>query len=191
METIVKREAQTYSIDWRGLAWLATLVALSIGFSRAFACAVPLAAFAAVGALTMNRAVALLLVLAVVLANQCVGLTALHYPLGPETLAWGAAFAFVGLLGVLAAEWAYRSSVLAHPVVAYAAAFVAAFVAYEGGLFLITLLSSSDFTPYAAPVVLRISAINAAAFLGLLIAGRIAAAIGLVGAPAGFRQRTV
>lgn len=188
----MQREAQTHSTDWRGLVWSAVLVALSIGLSLGFACAVPLAAFAAITALTMKRAAALLLVLAVVLANQCVGLTALHYPFGPETLAWAAAFALVGALAVLAAEWAYRSTVLPHhPIVAYAAAFLAAFAAYEGGLFLITLLASSDFAPYAAPVVLRILAINAATFLGLLVVGRIAAAIGLVSAPAGFRQRTV
>jgi hypothetical protein len=189
METTVQREAQIHWSDWRRLVWIAALVALSIGLSLGFACAVPLAAFAAIAALTMNRAAALLLVLAVVLANQCVGLTALHYPFGPETLAWTAAFALVGALAVLAAEWAYRSTVLAHPIVAYAAACLAAFAAYEGGLFLITLLSSGDFAPYAASVVLRILAINAAAFLGLLVAGRIAAAIGLVGAR--FHQRTV
>ncbi len=191
METTVQREAQTHSIDWRRLVWIAALVAASIGLSLGFACAVPLAAFAAVAALTMNRAAALLLVLAVVLANQCIGLTALHYPFGPETFAWAAAFALVGGLAVFAAEWAYRSTVLAHPIVAYAAAFLVAFAAYEGGFFLITVLSSSGLEPYAAAVVLRILAINAAAFLGLLVAARIAAAIGLLGAPAGFHQRTV
>jgi hypothetical protein len=191
METIVKRETQTHSIDWRSLVWLAALVAVSIGLSLGFACAVPLAGFGAMAALTMNRRTALLLMLAIVLANQCVGLAVLHYPWGPETLAWAAAFALVGVLAVLAAEWAYVSTALVHPIVAYAAAFLAAFAAYEGGLFLITVLSSNGLEPYAAPVVLRILAINAAAFLGLLVAARIAAAIGLAAAPAGFHQRTV
>ncbi|HKH80960.1 MAG TPA: hypothetical protein VKA03_05010 [Methylovirgula sp.] len=188
----MQREAQTHSFDWRRLVWIAALVAASVGFSLGFACAVPLAAFAAIAALTMHRGVALLLVLAVVLANQCVGLTALHYPFGPDTLAWAAAFALVGVLAVLAAESAYGSTALAHPIVAYAAAFLAAFAAYEGGFFLITILSSSGLEPYAAPVVLRIFAINAAAFLGLLMAARIAAAIGLLGGRAslGMHQRT-
>jgi hypothetical protein len=191
METTVQREMQTHSIDWRSIVWLMALVAASISLSLGFACAMPLAGFGAMAALTLNRRTALLLVLAVVVANQCVGLTALHYPFGPETLAWAAAFALIGALAVLAAEWAYVSTALAHPIVAYAAAFFAAFAAYEGGLFLITVLSSNGLEPYAAPVVLRILGINAAAFLGLLVAARIAAAIGLVAAPAGFRQRTV
>jgi hypothetical protein len=192
METTVQGEVQTHSIDWRRLVWIAALVAASIGFSLGFACAVPLAAFAAIAALTMNRGAALLLILAVVLANQCVGLTALHYPFGLDTLAWAAAFALVGVLAVLAAEWTYRSAALAHPIAACAVAFLAAFAAYEGGFFLITILSSSGLEPYAAAVVLRILAINAGAFLGLLVAARIAALIGLLGVPAGLamRQRT-
>jgi hypothetical protein len=95
------------------------------------------------------------------------------------------------VLAVLAAERAYISTALVHPLVAYAAAFLAAFAAYEGGLFLITVLSSNDLVPYAAPIVLRILAINAATFLGLLLAARIATAIGLATAPAGFHHRTV
>lgn len=191
METIVNRDAQIQSVDWRSLVWFAALVAASVGLSLGFACAVPLAGFGAMAALTMNRRAALLLILAVVLANQCIGLAALHYPVGAETLAWAAAFALVGVLAVLAAEWAYVSTALAHPIVAYAASFLAAFAAYEGGLFLITVLSSNGLEPYAAPVVLRILAINAVAFLGLLLAARIASAIGLSAAPAGIHHRTI
>lgn len=181
MERTVKREAQIYSIDWRRLLWLAALVALSIGLSLGLACAVPLAAFAALAALTMHRGSAVLFVLAIVVANQCVGFALLHYPFGLATLAWAAAFGFVGALAVVAAGWTYRAAALAHPILAYASAFLAAFVAYEGGLFLITLLSSSDFVPYAAPMVLRIFLINAMAFLGLVLASRGAAAIGFAG----------
>jgi hypothetical protein len=162
------------------------LVAASVGLSLGFACAVPLAAFAAVAALTMNRRSALLLVFVVVLANQCVGFALLHYPFAASTLAWGCAFAFVGALAVFAAEWAYRGAALAHPIATYAAAFLAAFVAYEGGLFLVTVASSSDdLAPYAAPVVVRIFLINATAFIGLIMASRAAVAIGFAGrAPA-------
>lgn len=188
----MQNEAQAISIDWRRLVWLTVLVAASVALSLCFACAVPLAAFAALAAMTMNRRTGMFLILAVVLANQCVGFTVLHYPFGPDTLAWAAAFAFVGVLAVLASGGAYRSTALVNPIVAYASAFLAAFVAYEGGLFLITVLSSSGLEPYAAPVVLRVFTINAAAFLGLLAAARIAAAVGL-GAPSGLaiRQRLV
>jgi hypothetical protein len=186
METTVKKEV--HLLAWRRLVWLAALVAASIGLSLGFACAVPLAAFAAIAALTSNRSTATALVLVIILANQCVGLAFLHYP--AAGLVWGGAFAFVGVAGVFAADWTYRSTALAHPVVAYVSVFLAAFAAYEGGLFLITVVAApGDLATYAAPVVLRILVINAAAFAGLLAAGRIAA--GLLGAPAGLRQRSV
>jgi hypothetical protein len=171
----------TQAFDWRQMVWFAALVAASAGLSLGFACAVPLAAFAAVGALTMNRITALLLILTVVVANQCVGIALSHYP--AASLVWGGAFALVGALAVFAAEWAYRSLASAHRIAAYASAFLAAFAAYEGGLFLITVVSApGDLAPYAAPVVLRVFLINAAAFVGLLVTARIAAAIGLRGA---------
>lgn len=171
-----------FHFDWRRFTWIAVLIGASIGLSLAFACAVPLAAFAALGALTMRRSEAVLLVLAIVVANQCVGFAFLHYP--AQGLVWGAAFALVGVAAVFAAEWTYRSAALAHPIVGYASAFVAAFAAYEGGLFLITVVAApADLATYAAPIVLRILAINAAAFVGLLLAARIA--IGILGVPGG------
>ncbi len=176
--------------DWRYFVWLAALLVASITLSLAFACAVPLAAFAALAALTMRRSEGVLLILAIVLANQCVGFAILHYP--AQGLVWSAAFALVGVAGVFAAEWTYRSTALAHPIVGYVSAFLAAFAAYEGGLFLITVVAApADLATYAAPIVLRILAINAAAFLGLLLAARIA--IGILGVPGclGMRQRPV
>ncbi len=187
MERAVERAV---NFDWRRSAWIATLVAVSVGLSLAFACAVPLAAFAALGALTMRRGEAVLVVLAIVLANQCVGFAVLHYPV--QGLVWSATFATVGVVAVFAAEWTYRSAALAHPIVGYAAAFLAAFAAYEGGLFLITVVAApSDLATYAAPIVLRVLAINAAAFAGLLLTARIAT--GILGVPGGWgmRQRPV
>jgi hypothetical protein len=188
MERLVKQEAHLHSLGWRQLPWFAALVAASIVLSLGFACAVPLAAFAAIAALTMNRRAAVLLVLAIVLANQGIGLGVLHYP--ATGLVWGAAFALVGVTGVFAAEWTYRSMAMARPAISYAAAFVAAFVVYEGGLFLITIAAApEDLATYATPVVVRITAINAAAFVGLLAAARIT--VGLFGGSAGLRQRSV
>lgn len=179
---------QNLLFDWRSLVWLALLVALSIGLSLGLACALPLAAFAALAGLTMEKRTAILLVLAIVLANQGVGLVVLHYP--PGSLPWGAAFALVGVLGVLAAGWTRERMAWAAPTAVLACAFLAAFAAYEGGLFLITLASSpADLAPYAAPIVLRILFINAAVFAGLVLASRIAGAVGLAGhAPAEARM---
>ncbi|HLH10347.1 MAG TPA: hypothetical protein VKV77_00540 [Methylovirgula sp.] len=165
------------SFDWRHPVWLALLTALSVGLSLEFACAVPLAAFAALGALTMSRRDALMLVLAIVAANQCVGFAFLHYP--ASSWPWAAAFGFAGVLAVFAAGWARRVGY--HPAAVSTCAFLAAFAAYEGGLCLITLASrSGDLAPYAATAVLRIFIINAATFAGLLLATRIAAGIGFV-----------
>ncbi|MFZ3176604.1 MAG: hypothetical protein WA150_01400 [Methylovirgula sp.] len=181
---------RTIRFDWRHIVWLAALVVISVGLSRAFACAVPLAAFAALAALTMRRGEAVLLVLAIVLANQCVGFAVFQYP--AAGLVWSAAFALVGVAAVFAAEWTCRSAALAHPMLGRASAFLAAFAAYEGGLFLITVAAApGDLATYAAPTVLRILAINATAFAGLLVVARIA--IGVLGVPGGLgvRQRTV
>jgi hypothetical protein len=189
MERAVERTMRLHR-DWRYFVWFAALVAASVALSLAFACAVPLAAFAALAALTMRRSEAALLILAIIFANQCVGIALLHYP--AQGLVWGAAFVLVGVAAVFAAEWTYRSTALMHPIVGHVTAFLAAFAAYEGGLFLITVAAApSDLATYAAPVVLRILAINAAAFVGLLLAARIA--IGILGVPGvvGTRQRLV
>ncbi|MGH6819214.1 MAG: hypothetical protein ACREC1_10650 [Methylovirgula sp.] len=181
---------RTIRFDWRHIVWIAALIAVSVGLSLAFACAVPLAAFAALAALTMRRSEAVVLILVIVLANQCVGFAVLHFP--AAGLVWSAAFALVGVAGVFAAEWTYHSAALAHPIVACTSAFLAAFAAYEGGLFLITLAAApGDLATYAAPVVLRILAINTAAFLGLLVAARIAVAVLGVPGGLGMRQRPV
>jgi hypothetical protein len=170
----------TQPFDWHHIVWLAVLVAASVGLSLGFACAVPLAAFAATGALTLKRGAALFLILSIVLANQCVGFAFLHYP--AVSSVWGFAFALVGALAIFTAQGAYRSLALAHPIFAYGSAFLVAFVAYEGGLFLITIaVSPGDLATYAAPIVLRVFLINAASFLALMAAARIAAAIGLLG----------
>ena len=175
-------------LDWRHLVWGAALLAASVALSLGLACAVPLAAFAACAALTLRRRQAVVLILMICVANQAVGFAFLHYPLAG--LVWAAAFALIGVAGVFAAEWTFRSTALAHPMVSAAGAFLAAFVAYEGGLFLITLVAArSELAAYAAPVVLRILAINAITFLGLVLVARLSA--GVLGLRSGMRQRAV
>lgn len=178
-EDPMQNAAPQMSMKWGRPVWFIALVAASVGFSLGFACAVPLAAFAAVAALTMPRAAALLLILAIVLANQCIGFTVLHYPLALETLGWAGGFALVGVLSVLAAGWVKDRSASAHPIRVSVMAFLVAFGVYEGVFFVITVASASGLEPYAAPVVLRIFAINATAFAGLCMARRIAASMGL------------
>lgn len=164
--------------------WFTTLLVASIGISLGFACAVPLAALAALGALTLGRRTALLLIIAVVAANQAMGFGFLHYPHDAATIAWGGAFLLVGLLAVLAADFVEARGARLPQVALYALAFAAAFAAYEGGLFLLTLATHSELYPYAPANVLRVFTINAATFGVLLAAGRLA-----IGAGASERTR--
>jgi hypothetical protein len=142
---------------------IAALAVFSPLFTLGFACVVPLAAFAAISAISFDRRNALVATGAVWLANQAVGFGFMHYPIDGETLAWGAALGAIALLSCEAAGLANRRV----PGVAGAgAAFLAAFVAYEGSLLIIDaglgLLEHVD-----ALGTLRIFLINACAFGGL------------------------
>ena len=154
--------------------WFATLLVASIGISLGFACAVPLAALAALGVLTLGRRSALFLIVAVVAANQAVGFGLLHYPHDPATIAWGGAFVLVGVLAVFAAGLVQARAAALPRLGLYALAFTAAFAAYEGGLFLLTLATHGELYPYALSNILHVLAINAVTFAGLLAAGRLA-----------------
>lgn len=167
------------ALGWQQPLWLATLVAASVAFSLGFACAVPLAAFGALGALTLDRRSALLLIAGVVLANQIVGFTVLHYPRDAATFAWGPAFLLIGMTATLAALWVKGRCAGLHPAAVFLSTFIAAFACYEGGFFLISLLTGSGLYAYAPSIVLRIFELNAVAFGGLLVIRRIAVAIGL------------
>jgi hypothetical protein len=166
---------------WRHRSWLVLLAAASLAFTLGFACAVPFAAFGAIAALTLPRRDALLLTAALWLINQAVGFTILHYPWDGSTLVWGAVLGAVAVLSTVTAQALVRGRGI---VAAALAAFAAAFIVYEGSLYLVSALAlggTEDFTP---AIIARISAINAAAFAGLLAAGL------LIAATAGSRIRS-
>jgi hypothetical protein len=173
------------SSDGRRHLWLVLLIAASVATSLGFACAVPLAAFAAAAALTLSQRDRLFLVGAVWLANQIVGFAFLDYPRDANTIAWGVALGVVALLSTVVAHGLARRltgmSAMAVPVVT----FLAAFLVYEGAVFVFALMlgGTEDFTP---AIIGQIFAINAIAMAALLVANRLAAAIGLV-APADLR----
>ena len=155
--------------------WVVLLILASIVFSLGFACAVPLAAFAAIAALTLGRRDALLLVGTVWLANQIAGFAILHYPIEPSTFAWGAALGAVALASTLAAQWA-KDRLPNSGAIAAAAAFLASFAIYEGSLFAIALAFGSGLSSFAPSIVRRILAINFAAFAALYLIHRLGAA---------------
>jgi hypothetical protein len=150
---------------WRQWSWLALLLAASLGFTLGFACAVPFAAFGAVAAITLRRRDALLLTVALWLVNQIIGFTVLHYPWDTMTFAWGAILGGIAVLSTVAAQMTIRRR---GAVVTAVASFAAAFIAYEGGLYLISATVMGGTENFAAAIVLRIFEINAAAFVCLL-----------------------
>jgi hypothetical protein len=161
---------------WRHWLWLALLLTASVGFTLGFACAVPFAAFGAIAALTLPRRDALLLTVTLWLVNQIIGFTILQYPWDGMTLTWGVVLGVVAVLSTAAAQAVIRGR---RGVPAWIASFAAAFIVYEGSLYLVSagvLGGTEDFT---AEIVDRILAINAVTFAGLLAASLlIAAAIG-------------
>ena len=154
--------------DWRYATWLALLVAASAAFTLGFACAVPFAAFGAATALTLPRRGALLVALAVWLANQAIGFAILGYPWNGECLTWAAIFGGVSILTTLAPLYLANQWRGLTPVFLAALAFMAAFGVYEGGLYIISATVMGGVEIYTPVTVLRIFEINSAAFAGLL-----------------------
>ncbi len=169
---------------WRHWLWLAVLVGTSVAFTLGLACAVPLAAFAAAAALTLSRQDALVLVLAVWLANQLVGFTVLDYPWTASTFAWGAALGAVAIFATVAGQWTVRHSMGRGRAVSYMAPFLVAFAVYEVALFAFsaTLLGGTEI--YTAAIQGWIFAVNGAAFVGLLVLHRLAVSVGFAVTPA-------
>lgn len=168
------------SKGWRRATWIVLLVAASTAFSLGFACATPFAAFAAAAALTMNRRSAMLLVGLVWLANQGIGFGVLHYPWTMDSLAWGIGLGIVALLSTLGAEFGAKHFIALNGIVASTVAFLSAFGVYEGLLFTTSMIFQSGVADYAPAIVARIFAINAIAFIGLLVVNRLGVSAGLV-----------
>jgi hypothetical protein len=147
-------------------------------FTFVFACAVPFAAFAAIGACTLLRRDALTVSVGVWLANQVIGYGFLNYPWTWNSLAWGAALGISAVLATLAASGAINSTGGTRTILALVVALVAAFVAYEAVLVLsaVFLGGLANFTPAIQG---RIFVINAAALLGLVALHWAGVAVGI------------
>lgn len=161
--------------------WIALVAALTVGGSLAFACAAPLAAIAALAALTMGRLEGVALVVAAWLANQAVGFGILDYPLDASTFGWGVAIGAASVAGFLAAQWATRANVPS--IVRLGRALVVAYAVYEVVLFAYGVAVGSSGAAFTAEIVGRIFLINAIAFAGLLALHRAAVALTLLRPP--------
>jgi hypothetical protein len=175
----MQTQSTALTTGWRRAVWIALLVAASAAFSLGIACATPFAAFAAIAALTVPRRDALLLIGLVWFANQAVGFGMLHYPWTADCLAWGVGLGIVSMLATLGAEWAAKRFNAVPGVLVWAVAFLFAFALYEGLLFAASAIFQSGVEDYTAAIVGRIFTINAAAFLGLLLANRLRVSTGL------------
>jgi hypothetical protein len=170
-------------VGWRHLLWLFLLVITSVAFSLGLACATPLAAFGAAAALTLSRRDALVVILSVWLANQLVGFTVLSYPWTASTFAWGAALGAAAVFATLTSQWAARHLAEAARAITFAATFLVAFAAYEAVLFAVAVALLGGTEDFTGEILGRILAINAAAFVGLVLLDRVAASVGLLTSP--------
>lgn len=149
---------------WRPPLGVFSLTAASVLFTLGFACAAPLAAFAAIAAMAFSRRDALVATAAIWLANQGVGFAFLHYPTDGVTLAWGGALGVIASLGCEAAGLVSRRT---RGFAGAWTAFFAAFVIYEGSLSAIDIATGQSGDDFALATVARIFLINACAFSGL------------------------
>lgn len=120
------------SPPWPRWLWMGSLIAVGVMLSPAFHCGFPLAAFAAIAALTLDRRDALLLAGGVWLATQAAGFATLHHPMSDLALAWGTAMGAAALLSCEAAGTIARRM---KGLVGAGAAFLAAFVVYKAVIF--------------------------------------------------------
>jgi len=157
------------------LAWLAAFVGASLVFSLGLACAVPLAAFAAVSVLTQRRRAALIFMGAVWFTNQLAGFTVLNYPTDLSTFGWSVVMGVVAIAATLGAEIVSRR---VGGLSGAVATFMAAFGLYEGLLWAVTIASGTVTEAYAPATVAQIFALNGAAFAALLAASSLAARAG-------------
>src|SRR5271169_6018032 len=124
------------------------LVVISGVSSWEFACITPFVAFAVAAGYALSARGALLTVMAIWLVNQAIGFAVLNYPGTIDTVLWGFAIGAAALLAAVLACATLRLG-LRNNVTAVGTAFVLAFGAYEGGLFLVTFAMGGQdaFTP--------------------------------------------
>lgn len=152
------------STNTRLALWIVALAVSSALLTLGFACAAPIAAFATIAAIAFSRRDALIATAAMWFANQAVGFVILGYPMDSVTLAWGGALGAIALLSCETAGFTTRRIV---GFFGGCAAFLAAFLAYEGSLIVIDIVAQQSGEDFALATVWRIFLVNASAFGGL------------------------
>lgn len=116
--------------------------------SFAFACATPFAAFAVVAAAMLPLPSTFLTIVTAWLVNQGIGFGFLHYPVDATTITWGFVIGAAALAATAASALVLRATRHIGAIVAFGAALIAAYAAYELMLFVATpfLGGAGDFT---------------------------------------------
>ncbi|WP_315811310.1 hypothetical protein [Bradyrhizobium sp. SZCCHNR2028] len=150
-------------------ALLTTACALA---SFVFACATPFAAFAVIAAAMLSLRTALPVMLGAWLVNQGIGFGALHYPVDANTLAWGAMIGAAALSATATARGVLQALRASPAPLAFAAALLGAYTAYELVLLAATpaLGGAASFT---LPIVARLGLTSAAWLVGLVAVSEI------------------
>jgi hypothetical protein len=142
------------------------LVGISAVSSWEFACITPFVAFAVAAGYALSTRAAMLTVMAIWLVNQAIGFGVLDYPWTVDAILWGFAIGAAALLAVALACATFGLG-LRNIVTATGAAFVLAFAAYEGGLFLVTFtLGGQD--AFTAAIVGHVALLNLGWTVGLV-----------------------
>jgi hypothetical protein len=146
--------------------WIALIITSGTCLSPFFACITPFAALATLAALKLNWRDAIVVVALVWLANQAIGYGFLGYPWTWDSVAWGAAIGVSSGLAILAARGlSSRNSVS----LAVSLPFVAAFAAFELGLYLSGLLLPGSEGAFSASVIGHVFLVNAIGFCALIV----------------------
>lgn len=158
--------------------WIALIAGLTVIGSYALACVAPLAAVAALAALTMRRGEGVALVAIAWLINQAVGFALLSYPHTLDSYAWGTAIGVAAVLGYVAA--AAITPLVRSTLLAAAVAFAAAFAVYQFALYAFGVATLYAGDSFSLAIVGDVLAINAVAYAGFLVLYRAAIALSLV-----------
>jgi hypothetical protein len=152
---------------WFRPLWLGSLIAISAAITIVFTCVTPFAAFAVIAAVTAPRRDAVMLTVALWLANQAVGFGLLRYPWTGSTFAWGAALGVAAVIGTLGALWTFERLGSLKPFARSVLAFVAAFALYQLALYAVAAFWLGGGEMFAPGIVRQVLLINAVTLGGL------------------------
>jgi hypothetical protein len=148
-----------------GIAWSCALAAAALLGTLASACMMPFVAIAVATAASMTRSHAIVTIGGIWAIDQVLGFGLLGYPPTAYAFAWGAAL-LVASLGAMLLARRLLSGRRALGL-RLCLTFLAAFAAYEGGLFVFALLVGGNQT-FTAPIILSIFGNDAIWFAGLV-----------------------